>query len=157
MMQRLKLLILFGAILFGSGMILTILMWPYALAIVEIDKAYAVASGIIFVIIFTGQLLSIIATSLFSRCIEAIGKVPFWFLAIIFYLVIWFSCGAGQLIVVVLLIINVETNTDSGVKAYGAIIIVLTIIYMFASSVYSTVVFIWFYHKWNQGKNNANN
>ena len=152
MMQRLKLLILFGAILFCSGMILTILTWPYALAVVEIDKAYAVASGIIFVIIFTGQLLSIIATSMFSRCIEAIGKALFCFLAIIFYLIIWFSCGAGQLVVVVLLIINVEMNTDSGVKAYGAIIIVLTIIYMFASSVYSTVVFIWFYHKWNQGK-----
>ena len=150
MMKHLKLLILFGAILFCSGLVLTILTWPYALAVVEIDKAYAVASGIIFIIIFTGQLMSIIAKSMFSQCIEAIGKASFCFLAIIFYLIIWFSCGAGQLIVVILMIINVETNTDSGVKAYGAIIIVLTIIYMFASSVYSTVVFIWFYHKWNQ-------
>ena len=149
-MKHLKLLILFGAILFCSGLVLTILTWPYALAVVEIDKAYAVASGIIFIVIFTGQLMSIIATSMFSQCIEAIGKASFCFLTVIFYLIIWFSCGAGQLIVVILMIINVETNTDSGVKAYGAVIIVLTIIYMFASSVYSTVVFIWFYHKWNQ-------
>ena len=149
-MKRLKLLIVFGAILFCSGLVLTILMWPYALAMVEKDKAYAVASGIIFVIIFTGQLLSILATSMYSQCIEAIGKALFCFLIVTFYLIIWFSCGAGQLIVVILMIIDVETNDDSGVKAYGAIIIILTIIYMFASSVYSTVVFIWFYHKWSQ-------
>ena len=76
----------------------------------------------------------------------------FYFLVVIFYLVIWFSCGAGQLVIVVLMIINVDANDDGGVKAYGAIIIALTIIYMFASSVYSTVVFIWFYHKWEHRK-----
>ena len=94
--------------------------------------------------------MSIIATSLFSQCIETIGNASLCFLTFIFYPVIWFSCGAGQLVVVVLMIINVEMNSDSGVKAYGAVIITLTIIYMFASSVYSTVLFIWFYHKWNK-------
>ena len=127
--------------------------------------------------------MSIVATSMFSRCIEdnkptentptrnrammnpsvnntsrnrnntstesifQSHKYFFIFLIVVFYLVIWFSCGAGQLVIVVLMIINVDANDDVGVKAYGAIIIVLTIVYMFASSVYSTVVFIWFYHK----------
>lgn len=150
-MQHLRFLILFGAILFCCGLTLTVMTWPYALAVVEVDTTYAVASGIIFIIIFTGQLMSIIATSMFSRCIEGIERmILFWFLAVIFYVIIWFSCGAGQLIVVILMIINVDMNSDPGTKAYGAIIIAFTMIYMFASSVYSTVVFIWFYHKWNQ-------
>lgn len=152
MMEILCPLIVYGAILFCTGLVLTVLTWPYALVVVEIDQSYSVASGIIFITIFTGQLMSIIATSLFSRCIEIIESLFLWFLIIVFYLIIWFSCGAGQLIVVVLMIINVETNSDPGVKAYGAIIIILTIIYMIASSVYSTVVFIWFYHKYR--KNN---
>ena len=152
MMKNLKLLITYGAILFCSGVVLTILTWPYALAVVEVDTVYAVTSGIIFIGIFTGQLMSIVATSMFSRCVEAIGKKLLYFLIVVFYLVIWFSCGAGQLVIVVLMIINVDANDDGGVKTYGAIIIVLTIVYMFASSVYSTVVFIWFYHKWKQGE-----
>ena len=151
-MENLRILITFGAILFCSGLILTVLTWPYALAVVEIDKAYPVASGIIFILIFTGQLLSIIASSMFSRCIEAVGTVFFGFLIVTFYLIIWFACGAGQLVVIVLMIINVVTNSDSGVKAYGAVIIALTIIYMFASSVYSTILFIWFYHKSQNSK-----
>ena len=195
-------LITFGAILFCSGFVLTILTWPYALDIVEVDMEYAVASGIIFIIIFTGQLMSVIATAMFSHCIEEFEKSTkntstnntvidnpsanntpnenasgnnalakntpnkkntsteeksiwkkigfFHFLIVIIYLVIWFSCGAGQLVIVVLMVINVEVNDDVGVKAYGGTIIALTVIYMFASSVYSTVVFIWFYHKWKQ-------
>ena len=149
-MEHLKYLIAFGGILFLSGFILTILTWPYALAVVEVDRAYPVTSGIIFIVIFTGQLISIVATSLFARCVAEFGKKFLWFLIVIFYIVIWFSCGAGQLVVVVLMVINVEMHNDDGVKAYGAVIIALTVIYMFASSVYSTVVFIWFYHKWKQ-------
>ena len=191
-------LITFGAILFCSGFVLTILTWPYALDVVEVDVEYAIASGIIFIAIFTGQLMSVIATAMFSQCIEEFEKstkntpttntvidnpsanntpnenasgnnaltknIPtsteeksIWkkiyfcrFLIVIIYLVIWFSCGAGQLVIVVLMIINVEVNDDVGVKAYGGTIIALTVVYMFASSVYSTVVFIWFYHEWKQ-------
>ena len=156
MMEHLKHLIAFGGILFLSGLVLTILTWPYALAVVEVDMAYPIASGIIFIGIFTGQLMSIIATFMCFRGIEAFtcevafGKMFLLFLIVIFYLVIWFSCGAGQLVVVVLMIINVEVNDDLDVKTYGGIIIALTIVYMFASFVYSTVVFIWFYHKWRQ-------
>ena len=182
MMKNLKLLVTYGAILFCSGVVLTILTWPYALSVVEVDTAYAVTSGIVFIAIFTGQLMSIVATSMFSRCIEEDNKPTentlktkhyypentshnrnntstksesifqsykcfFVFLIVVFYLVIWFSCGAGQLVIVVLMIINVDANDDGGVKAYGAVIIALTIVYMIASFVYSTVVFIWFYHK----------
>ena len=145
-MENLKYIILFGTILFCSGLVLTVLTWPYALAVVEIDEAYPVACGIIFILVFTGQLMSIIASSMFSDCIEDIGSKFFGFLIVTFYFIIWFACGAGQLVVIVLMIINVVTNPDSGVKAYGAVIIALTIIYMFASSVYSTILFIWFYN-----------
>jgi len=152
-MENLRLLIIYGVILFCCGIVLTVLTWPYALAAAEVDKQYPVACGIIFIIVFTGQLISIIVTSLFSRCIEEIGSCCFWILAVIIYLIIWFSCGAGQLIVVVLMIINAETNSDAGAKTYGAIIAAITVIYMFASSVYHTIVFIWFYHRSNQVEN----
>ena len=157
MMKNLKLLTLYGVILFCSGLILTILIWPYALAVVEADKAYPIASGIIFIIIFTGQLMSIVAISMFERCIETIGKVLLCLLTVIFYLIIWFSCGAGQLIVVVLMVINVDENLDTGAKAYGAIIVAVTIVYMLASSFYSTIVFIWFFHKWKQTSDSSPN
>ena len=151
-MKNLKLLTLYGAILFCSGLVLTALTWPYALAVVEVEKAYPIACGIIFIIIFTGQLMSLVALSMFERCIETIGKPLLCFLTVVFYLIIWFSCGAGQLIVVALMVINVEENSDIGVEAYGAIIIAVTIVYMLASSFYSTIVFIWFFHKWKQTK-----
>ena len=151
MMDYLKYLVAFGGILFFSGFILTIVTWPYALAVVEVDRAYPITSGIIFIGIFTGQLMSVVATSLFARCVTEFGKELLWFLIVTFYIVIWFSCGAGQLVVVVLMVINVEMNNDDvGGKVYGGLIIALTVVHMFASSVYSTVVFIWFYHKWKQ-------
>lgn len=145
MMENLTKLIVYGFILFGSGLVLTVLTWPYALATVEVDKSYAVASGIIFILIFTGQLISIIIIAMLSKFIEECKEgCRIWFLATIFYFIIWFSCGAGQLIIVVLLIINAEANSDTGVEAYAGVIIALNIVYMFASSVYSTIIFVCF-------------
>jgi len=146
-MLYLRILIIYGAILFCFGIVLTALTWSYALATAEVNKQYPIACGIIFIIVFIGQLITIIVITLFSRCITKIRDCCLSILAIIIYLIIWFSCGAGQLIVVVLMIINTEANSDGGAKAYGAIIAALTVIYMFASSVYHTIVFIWFYHK----------
>jgi len=152
-MQSLRSLIVYGVILFCFDIVLIALTWPYALDTAEVDKQYPVACGIILIIVCIGQLISIIVITLFEDCIKEIEDCCFWILAIIIYPIIWFSCGAGQLIIVVLMIINAETNSDGGVKAYGAIITALTMIYMFASSVYHTIVFIWFYHKSQQVEN----
>ena len=71
------------------------------------------------------------------------GRLLFWILAAIIHTITWFSCGTGQAVVLALMIINTEANSDAG----------LTAIYMFASSVYHTIIFIWFYHKSQQGEN----
>jgi len=81
------------------------------------------------------------------------GRLLFWILAAIIHTITWFSCGTGQAVVLALMIINTEANSDAGPEAYGAIIAALTAIYMFASSVYHTIIFIWFYHKSQQGEN----
>ena len=153
-MENLKYLIAFGVILFCGGIALTVLTWPYALATTEVDEQYPIACGIILIAVFIGQLISIIVTSLFRGCLKEIKKQKIkhhylLILAAIIYLIIWFSCGAGQLIVIVLMIIYTEANSDGGAKLYGATIIILTMIYMFASSVYHIIVFIWFYHRYN--------
>ena len=65
-MEILKWLIVYGAILFVSGLVLIVLMWPYALAEVETEMAYPVASGIIFIII--------IIIEYFTCCIDFCSK-----------------------------------------------------------------------------------
>ena len=148
-MKILKWLLLYGSILVISGLGLDVLAWPYALDTAETDTAYPVACGIILIIIIIGQLTTMIVTSVFSRCKEEC-EVCWGVFIFIYYPIVWFSCGAGQMIVVVLMVINAVENSDTGVKVYGGFIIALSILYAFASSVYSTVVCIWFYHKFQR-------
>jgi len=148
-MKSLLPLIVYGAIVFCFGIVLTVLTWPYALAPAEVNKQYPVACEIILIFVSIGQLISIIVTVLFNKC-TLTGHDHLIILAIIIYLIMLFPCGAGQLIVVVLMIINAETNSDGGV---GGIIAALTVIYMLASSVYHIIVFIWFYRKVKQCEN----
>ena len=52
--------------------------------------------------------------------------------------------------ILVLMSIDTGLNTATNVKIYGGFITAFTAIYMLLSFIYSTVVFIWFYHNWNK-------
>lgn len=130
-----KIMTVYGAILVASGFILGVLLLPYALDVVEADRTYPMACEFILVVIILGQLFSICVTSCSPHSDDWIICNLF-----VYYPILWFCCGAGQLIIVVLMIINAIENSDAGVKGYGGVIISGTILYMCASFVYYSII-----------------
>ena len=61
-----------------------------------------------------------------------------------------FLWSRTAIVILVLMSIDTGLNTATYVKVYGGFITAFTAIYMLLSFIYSTVVFIWFYHKWNK-------
>ena len=166
-MQVVGPLIVYGICLLISGIVFTVLIWPFALVSDhEANRSYSMGSAIIYVFIVFGQLITLTFVALLALCKKScacddddddddnnnnwkcycLSCIPLIFL----YYTIVFSCGAGQLVVVVLMSIDTGLNTATNVKVYGGFITAFTAIYMLLSFIYSTLVFTWSYHKWNE-------